>query len=104
MFKFKALMELGQKKRRRTEEAADASSSAIASPDTTMQPMQKSQRVRTEKFNFPKSGELQANKRGRQSSSSNTSQYVGVEKIEGGNWRASISRDGTAASRILRGW
>ena len=82
-------MELGQKK------AADASSSAIASPDTTMQPMQKRQRVHTEKFNFPKSGELQANKRGRQSSSSNTSQYVGVKKRAGGNWRAFIRRDGT---------
>ena len=91
-------MELGQKKRRRTEEAADASSSAIASPDTTMQPMQKRQRVHTEKFNFPKSGELQANKRGRQSSSSNTSQYVGVDKHThqaGGKWRAFIKRDGT---------
>ena len=86
-------MELGQKT------AADASSSAIASPDTTMQPMQKRQRVRTEKFNFPKSGELQANKqankRGRQSSSSNTSQYVGVNKSAEGNWRAFIKRDGT---------
>ena len=85
-------MELGQKK------AADASSSAIASPDTTMQPMQKRQRVHTEKFNFPKSGELQANKRGRQSSSSNTSQYVGVDKHThqaGGKWRAFIKRDGT---------
>ena len=91
-------MELGEKKRRRTEEAADASSSAIASLDTTMQPMQKRQRVCTEKFNFPKSGELQANKRERQSSSSNTSQYVGVEKIVGGNWRAFIKRDGTRYS------